>query len=56
MIQTCFKGMVLNGSIFSWWGLYDYVLATNDVGKYKDALDKTLKSLIKSLPWYKCGY
>ena len=27
LMEYTFKGMVMNGSIFSWWGLYDYVLA-----------------------------
>lgn len=56
LMEYTFKGMVLNGSIFSWWGLYDYVLATDDNGKYKEAMDKTLKSLVKVLPQYKCAY
>ena len=56
LMEYTFKGMVLNGSIFSWWGLYDYVLDTGDNGKYKDARDKILKSLIKVLPLFKCTY
>lgn len=56
LMEYTFLGMVLNGSIFSWWGLFDYVLATGDNGKYKEALDKTLKSLIKVLPQFKCRY
>lgn len=56
LMEYTFKGMVLNGSIFSWWGLYDYVLTTGDNGTYKEAMDKTLKSLIKVLPQYKCAY
>lgn len=56
LMEYTFKGMVLNGSIFSWWGLYDYVLATGDNGNYREAMDKTLKSLIKVLPQYKCAY
>lgn len=56
LMEYTFKGMVLNGSIFSWWGLYDYVLVTGDNGKYKEAMGKTLKSLIKVLPHYKGMY
>lgn len=56
LMEYTFKGMVLNGSIFSWWGLYDFVIATGDNGKYMEAMDKTLKSLIKVLPQYKCAY
>ena len=56
LMEYTFKGMVLNGSIFSWWGLYDYVLTTKDTGIYKQAMDDTLKSLIKVLPNYKGLY
>lgn len=56
LMEYTFKGMVLNGSIFSWWGLYDYVITTGDKGSYKEAMDKILKSLIKVLPLYKCTY
>lgn len=56
LMEYTFKGMVLNGSIFSWWGLYDFVLATGDNGEYLEAMDKILKSLIKVLPLYKCTY
>lgn len=56
LMEYTFKGMVLNGSIFSWWGLYDFVLATGDNGKYMEEMDKILKSLIKVLPLYKCTY
>lgn len=56
LMEYTFKGMVLNGSIFSWWGLYDYVLVTKDVGRYKDMMDRTLKTLIKILPEFKCSF
>lgn len=56
LMEYTFKGMVLNGSIFAWWGLYDYVLATNDSGKYKLYKDQTLKSLISVLPDFKYSY
>lgn len=45
---------VLNGWIFAWWGLYDYVIASNDNGKYKRILDKSLETLIESLPLFYC--
>ena len=48
--------IVLNGWIFAWWGLYDYVLSTNDNDKYKSLLNKSLDSLIKSLPLFKNKY
>lgn len=48
--------MVMNGAIFAWWGLYDYVLATNDTGRYREAMAKTLSSFINVLPRFKCSY
>lgn len=56
LMEYTFKGMVMNGSIFAWWGLYDYVLATGDTGKYRMAKDETLESLIKVLPQFKGSY
>lgn len=56
LMEYTFKGMVMNGAIFAWWGLYDYVLATNDSGNYRNALDKTLDSLVTVLPKFKCSY
>lgn len=53
LMEYTFKGMVLNGAIFAWWGLYDYVLATNDDGKYRQMLEKTLSSIIETLPRFK---
>ena len=48
--------VVMNGWIFAWWGLYDYVLVTKDDGQYKDILKKSLDSLIKILPCFKNSY
>ena len=52
--------IVMNGWIFAWFGLYDYVLATNDTGKYKSILDRSSNTLIKYLPrfttWYWSKY
>ena len=56
LLEYTFKGMVLNGAIFSWWGLYDYVLATGDKGKYFEAREKTLQSIIRTLPKFTCSY
>ena len=56
LMEYTFKGMVLNGSIFSWWGLYDYVVATDDNGRYKQMLEVTLQTLIRTLPQFKCSY
>ena len=56
LMEYTFKGMVLNGAIFAWWGLYDYVVATNDTNLYRKALDSTLNSLVHTLPQFKCTY
>ena len=48
--------VVLNGWIFSWWGLYDYVVATNDKGAYLRALTKSSETLIKYLPQFDCFF
>ena len=50
LMEYTFKGMVLNGAIFAWWGLYDYVLAANDQGHYKAAKENTLRTIIEVLP------
>ena len=47
--------VVLNGWIFSIWGLYDYYLRTGDE-KTKSALDTTLASLKKHLPSFDIKY
>ena len=56
LLEYTFKGMVLNGSIFSWWGLYDFVLATKDNGKYQNMLETTLQTLVRVLPKFRCSY
>jgi len=56
LMEYTFKGVVLNGAIFSWWGLYDYVLAIGDKGKYFEAKEKTLQTLISILPKFSCSY
>ena len=56
LMEYTFKGLVLNGAIFSWWGLYDYVLATGDKGKYFEAKEKTLQTIINVLPRFTCSY
>ena len=48
--------IVLNGWIFAWWGLYDYVLATNDKSYYSESLEKSCASLEKYLPLFKASY
>lgn len=47
---------VMNGWIFAWWGLYDYIQVDENIEYYKEILDKSLNSLIKYLPRFKCSY
>ena len=47
---------VMNGWIFAWWGLYDYVLGTHDKGSYKDKLEKSCQALEKLLPKFSNSY
>lgn len=48
--------IVMNGWIFAWWGLYDYVLTTNDTSVYKKALDSSCNSLVSCLSQFKNWY
>lgn len=48
--------IVLNGWIFAWWGLFDYVLITHNEDVYKDLLNKSCNSLIKYLPQFSNCY
>lgn len=48
--------IVMNGWIFAWWGLYDYVLATHDTGDYKDLLERSCNTLVYFLPRFKASY
>jgi len=48
--------IVMNGWIFAWWGLYDYVLAIHDNGYYKKILDISSRSLERYLPKFKAKY
>ena len=48
--------VVMNGWIFAWWGLYDYVQATKDEGAYKEKLDKSVSTLLSYLPRFKSFY
>lgn len=47
--------LVLNGWIFSYWGLHDYSIAVKDKAVEK-TLNSTLKTMIKMLPKYDLGY
>ena len=47
---------VLNGWIFAWWGLYDFVLVTHDKGVYKKRLEQSCETLEKQLPAFSNNY
>lgn len=47
---------VMNGWIFAWFGLYDYVIATNDEGNYKDMMQKSLLALEERMPLFTTSY
>ena len=49
------RTVVLNGWIFSLWGLYDYGKLTSDKN-ILDAYQKTLNTMKKELSEYDCGY
>lgn len=53
LMEYTFKGMVLNGAIFAWWGLYDYVTLTGDRGEMYEMMQKTLHSIMYVLPQFK---
>lgn len=48
--------IVINGWIFAWFGLYDFVLATKDHGHYSELLNRSEKTLASALPSFTCGY
>ena len=48
--------VVLNGWIFAWWGLYDYVLVTGDKGVYNERLQQSCQSIVKYLPRFKNSF
>ncbi len=47
---------VMNGWMFAWWGLYDFVLVTNDKDYYKEKLEKSCKALREKLPHFSNSY
>ena len=47
--------LILNGWIFSLWGIFDYFKCTGDVAA-GEILDKTLSTLRNRLPEFDCGY
>ena len=55
LYEYTFRPLVLNGWIFSLWGLYDYCKYTED-GKTGEILAATLETLKKKLPEFDIGY
>lgn len=47
--------VVLNGWIFSWWGLYDYVLVTQEE-KVANVMNASLQTMVKLLPKFANSY
>ncbi len=58
LLEYTHMGAVLNGWIFAWWGLYDFVLSDNDKAerRYRELLDKSCHSLIGELNSFSCPY
>lgn len=56
MLEYTHLPAVMNGWIFAWWGLYDYVMATEDKGYYKERLDTSCKALENYLPSFSTSY
>lgn len=48
--------LILNGWIFSFWGLWDYCLTVPEDTDAKNVLDKTLKTMVKWLPKFDLCY
>lgn len=49
------KPLVLNGWIFSFWGLWDYALMSGDA-QVQRAMERTLQTMVKTIPDYDLGY
>lgn len=47
--------VVLNGWIFSWWGLYDYVLVTHD-NFVKTRMNESLYTIMRMMPKFVCTF
>ena len=55
LLEYPHRKAVMNGWIFALWGLYDYVLISND-SCYKEIFEQSCKSLISKLPEFKNTY
>lgn len=56
LLEFTHLAAVMNGWIFAWFGLYDYVLVTGDNGKYKASLDSSTAALERLLPSFTSSY
>lgn len=56
LLEYPHRKAVMNGFIFSWWGLYDYVLVTGDEGHYRQVMNQSLDTLVKLLPKFSSPY
>ena len=55
LLEYTHKPPVLNGWIFAWWGIFDYVQITKDE-EISKTLEASLRSLIKYLPKFNISY
>lgn len=55
LLEYTNKPAVLNGWIFAWWGLYDYVFLTNDID-VKQKCDASLRTLVNSIRHFSKSY
>ena len=55
-LEYTHKPIVLNGWIFAWWGLYDYVKYTGDNGYYSKIMEKSCDTLRCYLPMFSLKY
>lgn len=56
LLEYPHRKAVMNGWIFAWWGLYDYVLVTHEESNYRELMNKSCKSLMETLPQFKNSY
>lgn len=56
LLEYPHRKAVLNGWVFAWWGLYDFVITTNDRGRYKAVLDNSLLSMERMIPSFSNSY
>lgn len=56
LLEYTNKPAVMNGWIFAWWGLYDYVLVTEERGHYRTILNESLQALENRLSLFDKHY